>query len=173
MRTQILAAAILLATVTGFAQQEKSTNSEEVKFYRLDFAVKELDSGKVVNTRNYEITVSTERGMLPHQQSIRSGDKVPIQAPSGNFSYLEVGVNIDCQNIKEVGNQLALRVSSDISTLGDSGHASSPLIRQTKWMTDAIVTLRKSTLIAFSDYPASKQQIQLELTATPITPTSR
>src|SRR5580658_9484874 len=81
---------------------------EEPKYYHLDFAVKELESGKVINARAYSMTISTgDTG----GSSIRAGNKVPASTGGsgpGSATYLDVGVNIDCRAAKEVQDQLAL-----------------------------------------------------------------
>ena len=148
---------------TCFAQ----SGHEEPKYYHLDFVVKELESGKIINARSYSMTISTgDTGGF----SIRTGNKVPVPAGStGSFTYVDVGVNIDCRLAKEVQDQLALYVAAEISNAATEPPASNPpLIRQTKWSSNVIVPIRKPTTIFSSDDPTTKRQMQLELAAIPI-----
>jgi hypothetical protein len=141
---------------------------EEPKFYHLDFVVKELESGKVINARSYSMTVSTAG---TGASIIRSGNKVPIStggAGPGSLTYLDIGVNIDCRAAKEIQDQLALSVSAEVSGVATEQPSNQPLIRQTKWESNVIVSIRKPTTIFSSDDPSSKRQTQLELTAIPI-----
>lgn len=156
----------LLSTVAiCWSQTEKVAASDEVKYYRLDFVVKELEGGKVVNTRSYAMTISTEKG--GSGSSIRSGGKVPVPSNPQQFTYIEVGVNIDCRAAKEIADRLALNVAADISAAGTPGNASTPpLIRNTKWSSNVVVPVHKPTVIFSSDDASSKLQTQLELTAT-------
>jgi len=153
----------------AFAQGETAKPAaEEPKYFHLDFVVKELENGKVTNSRAYAMTMST--GDVGGSM-IRTGNKVPIPTSSGsssNFTYIDVGVNIDCRSAKQVGDQLALNVAAEVSTAATEPPLSSLVIRQTKWGSTAIVPLRKPTTIFSSDDPSSKRQTQLELTATPI-----
>ena len=141
---------------------------DALKYYHLDFILKELESGKVINARSYSTTVTTG---VTGASVIRSGNKVPIStggAGPGSLTYLDVGVNIDCRAAKEIQDQLALNVSAEISGIATEQPSNQPLIRQTKWESNVIVPLRKPTTIFSSDDPSTKRQTQLELTAIPI-----
>jgi hypothetical protein len=162
---------MLLATVApGFAQD----GAPEPKFYRLDFVVKELEGGKVSNARNYSMTISTARN--GPSSAIRSGGKIPVQTgslPVGDvantqFTYVDVGVNIDCRGAREISDHLAMTVVSEISNALHTENGKAPVIRKTQWSSEVIVPLRKPTTIFSSDDAGSKMQMQLELTATPI-----
>src|SRR5271154_2730100 len=101
--------AILLITGTGFAE-----TAEPPKFYKLDFVVKEVEGGKVLNARAYSMLASTDSN-----SSLRTGSKVPTPTPQGGApaSFIDVGTNIDCRSIKEVQqHDLALFVTAEISS---------------------------------------------------------
>ncbi|MDQ6759518.1 MAG: hypothetical protein M3Z32_06585 [Acidobacteriota bacterium] len=152
----------LLAT-TCFAQ-----NQESLQFYKLEFTVKDMEGARALSSRTYSMV--TGAGMA--NSSIRAGSKVPIPASPGStqpFTFIELGVNIDCRAIKEVQNELSLNVTADISSTGQEAASSAyPIIRQNKWSSSVVVPLRKATLIFSSDDVTTKRQIQLELTATPV-----
>jgi hypothetical protein len=156
---------VLLLGRTCFAQAERESPNG---FYRLDFVTKELDDAKVVNSRNYSMTVSDKA-----TGQIRTGSRVPmVQNGTGQVTYIDLGVNIDCREVREVTGQLTMAVSVDISSAstdtGTSSIAVPPVIRQYKWNSSVIVPLRKSTQIYSSDDLGSKRKFQIELTATPI-----
>jgi hypothetical protein len=108
--------------------------------------------------------------------SIRAGSKVPVPAGT-SFQYIDVGVNIDCRDIRDLQRDLAVFVSADISSMPSESAspapagpaAPMPVVRQNRWSSLVVVPLKKPTLIFSSDDLASKRQMQLELTATPIT----
>jgi len=160
---------LVMGMAGGCAAQSESKSGEATKFYRLDFVVKELDSGKVVNARTYSTSAST-REANNWVCSIRTGNKVPIPTTSGSessqYTYIDVGVNVDCKGLKEADGQLALTVIAEISSAANATRP--PMIRQTKWSADVIVPLKKPTTIFTSDDVTGKGQMQLELTATPI-----
>jgi hypothetical protein len=165
----IALAAVTLLAGTCFAQ-----NSQPVKYYKLEFVVKELEAGKVLNARAYSITTASNSDRSSSACSIRAGSKVPTPTnPSAaggmNFTFIDVGVNIDCDLITETQNGLAMRLSADISSILQEGAPPAyPVIRQNKWTTNVILPLKKATVISSSDDATSKRQMQLELTVTPI-----
>ena len=122
---------LLLTAGACLAQGDKST--EPAKYFHLDFAVKELDGGKVVKDRHYFATTSTGNDWMCN---IRTGNKMPVQTSgtgpdSGTFTYVDVGVNIDCRRIVVLENDIALNVAAEISTAMPGPRQ--PIIRQTKW----------------------------------------
>jgi hypothetical protein len=160
----VFLSSIVMAGVMPGAGLAQST-AEAPKYYHLDFVVKELESGKVSNARSYSMTISTgDTGGF----NIRTGNKVPIST-GNSFTYVDIGVNIDCRAAKEIQDQLALNVSAEITSAAvEQPSSNQPLIRQTKWSSNVIVSIRKPTTIFSSDDPTTKRQTQLELTAIPI-----
>ncbi|HUE04086.1 MAG TPA: hypothetical protein VMR62_31340 [Bryobacteraceae bacterium] len=160
----IACGAILLTAGICVAQGETAKPAAgTAKYFHLEFVVKELDGGKVTNARHYTTTIVTG----DHRCTIRSGNKVPLQTGgTSGLTYVEVGVNIDGSGAKEIDGNLALDISAEISNVAAA--ANPPLIRQTKWNSNVLVPIGKPTVIASSDDVASKGQMQLELTATPI-----
>jgi hypothetical protein len=62
---------------------------------------------------------------------------------------------------------LNLRVDTDISSVAQESNP--PVVRQNKWDSNVTVPLRKPVVVFSSDDLTSKHQMQLEITATPIT----
>lgn len=173
---------LAIAAGTALAQNAEPPKSPEPqKFYKLEFVVKEVEAGKVLNARSYSMTAA---GGAQNAASIRAGSKVPIasggfaQGGAGaqsyrQFQYVDVGVNIDCRSIAELQRDLSLYVTAEVSSVPSEAAAASvptdpPMVRQNKWSSWTVVPLKKATLIFSSDDLASKRQMQLELTVTPI-----
>ncbi len=163
--------AAMLATPC-FPQVAENKPDEPTKYFRLDFTVKELEGGRVVNARSYSTSLSNQKN---DTVSIRIGDKVPIVTGKDQVSYQDVGVNFDCNSLKLVDNQVALHINTAISSVvadaqgktpGES--PSAPLIRNTSWGSTVLVPLKKAVMVFSSDGASTKRQTQLELTATPI-----
>lgn len=161
---------VLMLAHTSFAQTERESPNG---FYHLDFVTKELDDNKLINTRTYSMTISDKAS-----GTIRTGSRVPVATNSGGsgggstqFTYIDLGVAIDCRDLRELPGLLTLSVSADISSATTEGGTTTnpnPVIRQYKWNSAVIVPLRKATQIYSSDDLGSKRKFQLELTATPI-----
>ena len=143
------------------------------KFYKLDFVVKEVDGGKVLNARTYSAVVATEvTSTEQHPCSIRTESRVPYSTGMNSYTSADVGVNIDCQHVTDVAGELTLRVDADIKSMAQESATPAtlpPIIRQNKWSSNIIVPLKKPTVIFSSEDLTNKRQMQLELTATPIT----
>jgi hypothetical protein len=139
------------------------------RYYHLVFVVKELEGGKVVNSRNYAMSIGTlEGGQNMFTRSIRTGTRIPIEYDQGKFNYLDVGVSIDSKNIVDLGDKLGMDVSAEISSVqSDSPNDRSP-IQQNKWNSQVVVMLGKPTVLFASDEVTSKRTLELELTATEI-----
>ena len=154
-----------LLALLAFAGVGRADDAAPPKFYRLDFIVKAVEGSRVLNSRTYSTIVSTENGA---NVAIRTGTKVPIQNGT-SYTYADVGVNIDCNRVHETEGGLALNVSADLSSLPpEATNSTIPVIRQNSWRSPVIVQIRKPTVLFSSDDLTSKQQMQLELTATPI-----
>ena len=170
IRLAAAAGALLWTAGTCLAQGDAAKPPTEApKFFHLDFVVKELDAGKVINARHYSsITAAGDTGFC--SCTMRSGNKVPVTtegaAGAPVLTYIDVGVNIDCRAVKEIEGSLALNLTAEISNTANATHP--PIIRQTKWSSNAVVPIGKPTVIFSADDLASKGQMQLELTATPI-----
>jgi hypothetical protein len=156
----LMAASLCLA-------QQSDEKPRGPRYYRLDFAVKELEGGKVQSTKAYSVIGSTTGG---GNSQIRSGDKVPITSAtdSRQFQFFDVGVNIDCKLQFETPTDLAMQISADISSVNTASTAPAPVVDQTKWNSNVVVALKKTTTIFSSESPGSKRTTQLDLTVTPL-----
>lgn len=148
-------------------------------FYHLEFVVQELGAdGKPTNSRSYTATVSTDP--RDHGTSIRTGSRIAVPTASssgGNegqalvntqFQYVNVGVNIDARNTREIGRQLSLDLIADVSSMARSEDASlrQPVIRQNKWEASVLIPIGKAVVVFTSDSLDSKGSIQVVVTAT-------
>src|SRR5438132_3730348 len=162
---RLLGIAIAVGTCLG-------QTGDATKFYKMEFVVKEVEGAKVVNSRSYFMTVPVE---APGQNiqgggSIRTSGRVPTVTGvnSSQYTYLDVGVNIDCKTLHELQSEVSVYISADISTNSVEPGLPAPVIRQNKWSSLVMVPVKKPTVVYASDDATSKRQMQLELTATPI-----
>jgi hypothetical protein len=158
---------LAIAAGACFAQ-----SADPTRFYKLEFVVKEVEGAKVVNSRSYYMTMPAESSApnVPGSGSIRTGSRVPTPTSSngGGFSYIDVGVNIDCKMLREMTSEISVFVTADISSHTIEPTLPAPVIRQNRWSSLVVVPIKKPTIIYASDDTTSKRQMQLELTATPI-----
>ncbi len=157
----------MLSAQSASLPVNKEDAKAELKYYRLDMVVKEVEDGRTVNSRTYSTNASTD-----NSSSVRTGSKVPTTTTG---SYIDIGVNIDYSKIRDLGDSVALGVIADVSSVPNSDASTltehgAPLIRQNRWSSTVVVPLRKPTTIFSSDDVTSKRKMQVELTATPLKP---
>jgi hypothetical protein len=176
----LLAVALLGCSASPAVGQGTSGDRQNAKapfvphYYHLVFVVKEIEAGKVINSRSYFMTIGTVDGSMNsfNPRSIRTGTKIPTEFEPGKMSYVDVGVNIDCRTVVDLGSRLAMDLSAEVSNVqkeaGDTSKIANPLIQQNKWNSQVVVVLGKPTVVFSSDEVTSKRAIELELTATEI-----
>ncbi|HEY1808252.1 MAG TPA: hypothetical protein VGG42_06800 [Acidobacteriaceae bacterium] len=169
-----------LLPVAGRAQTPaESTPPPPQHFYRLHFAVEELDAtGKLTNTRSYEETIATGNAA---DQQIKTGSRIPIATGSygssgvqsslmnTQFQYIDLGVNLDVRNVTEYSDKLGFRLKAEISSVArqtEIAGIGEPVIRQNSWDSTLTVPVGKPTVVYSSDDLDSKGRMQVEVTAT-------
>jgi hypothetical protein len=192
MRKTILTCCLLLAAA-AFAprafSQDAAKPAETAKapeppahYYHLEFVVQELGAdGKATNSRSYTTTVSTDS--RESQSSIRTGSRIPIATGSFSsggdnnkplvntqFQYIDVGVNIDARRTREIGRQLSIDLTADVSSVASATDPAlhQPVVRQDKWQAVVLIAVGKPTVVFTSDSLDSKGSMQLAVTATPL-----
>ena len=155
---------IALAALSLTAGASVAQDAAPAKFYKFDFLIKEVDGVKVLNSRAYSLLTSTQ-----NKSEIRAGSKIPYMSSTTEYQQVDVGVNIDVLNIKEMPDRLAFYIVVEVSSLpAGAADPLRPPMRQNKWSSSLVVPLKKATLLFSSDNVDSKSQMQVEVTATPI-----
>lgn len=164
--TQAKSTAEAKATAQAKAEAESAAAAAKVEkpvhAYRLDFSVKELEDGKVVNSRQYSMNLQADDA-----NEIKIGTRVPVETGEGRqYQYIDVGTNIWCR-IGERSDGIPLSVRAEISNFAipdQAGRESRPVIRQLKINASTLALLGKPMVIGSVDDPNSKRQFQLEVT---------
>ena len=191
MRKTILTCCILLAAAEfaprAFAQdapkppETAKAPEPPAHYYHLELVVQELGAdGKATNSRSYTTTVSTDSREA--QASIRTGSRIPIATGSYSsggdnkplvntqFQYIDVGVNIDARRTHEIGRELSIDLTADVSSLASATDPAlhQPVVRQNKWQAVVLIPVGKPTVVFTSDALDNKGSMQLTVTATPL-----
>jgi len=116
-------ALLLLLTASVCLAQDGPKKPDAAKYFRVDFVVKESEGGRLVNSRNYGMTVQALG-----KRVIRTGDRVPVtaNAKDGQFTYIDVGVNIDWSIDTPTQDQVRMHISADISSVASDKPSCSP-----------------------------------------------
>ena len=172
---------------TAKAPETPKAPEPPVHFYHLEYVIQEMGSdGKPTNSRTYSSIVSTDR--TQHFSAIRTGSRVPIitggsHGPNSDlkgpqmefqYQYIDVGVNIDAENVREVGNQLAIYLKAEVTSLAEgapttasaSSLVNDPVIRQNMWQSSVLIPIGKATVAFSSDALENKGGMQVVVTAT-------
>jgi hypothetical protein len=169
----IAAAALCAVAFPAGAQDQKPG----LPFYQVRFAIHDNSDPTVSGVRNYTMIVASNRKGV-----FSAGDRVPIttasetgsagNGPSTQFTYIDVGVNIECL-ISEAGGKLELQGVINMTALErrdgrPSGGGPNPTIGQTKLDLDTAVDIGKPTIVAAIDDPLNSRKIQVEATVTKV-----
>ncbi|MBZ5521434.1 MAG: hypothetical protein LAP21_04165 [Acidobacteriia bacterium] len=163
---------LLLVLVFASAMQAQDTPKPRtgLKFYRVNFSIFELEDGKKINERNYSLPVNSVDGN-PRSGTIRVGTRVPITSGEGQVTYIDVGMNIDC-DVTEQGEKFILSSSLDITSFAlpdqnaNPRAGGNPILRQVKQHFIALLPAGKPTLVTSIDDTNSKKRLQVEATVT-------
>lgn len=183
MRRTIVVSCLLLfglAFASHALTQDQPKQAEPVKaaepahYYHLELVVQELGTdGKPMNSRTYTTTVSTDdRGSA----SIRTQSRIPFAVGATTssllptqFQYQDIGVNIDARRAHDLGHQLSMDLTADISSVAERDpNLHEPIIRQNRWQATVLIPIGKPAVVFTSDTLDSKGSMQLVVTATPV-----
>lgn len=192
-RKGILIVILFALVAAGAIQAQRSPDSQEeesrrsapqgsnpaaastlpAEFYRLDFAIREMEESKDVDTRHYSLFV--QAGAL-EQTTMTAGSEVPYPSsassnPQGtvkNISYRSVGVSIYCTvSLKEGESNLRLFMTLNISdALPPEKGTDLTAFRKVTLKAQALLTPGKPTLVGSVEDPASRHRFQVDVTAT-------
>jgi hypothetical protein len=191
MRKHILIWCLLLAAPAfahrAFAQdtpkpaETAKLPEPPVHYYHLEILVQELGAdGKPTNSRSYTTTVSTDSREA--SSSIRTGSRIPVATGTlqnggdnnnpvaTQCQYIDVGVKIDARLTREIGRQLSIDLTADVSSVASASDPTlhQPVVRQNKWQAVVLIAVGKPTVVFTSDSLDSKGSMQLLVTATPL-----
>ena len=162
MRTFWLA---LLPAAVAFAQEAPAPNNS-LDPYRVDIQLRESPAGgSAPAIRRYSILTRPDG-----KGSVKTGTRIPISTGGPQWSYFDVGVNVNCR-LQEVARklQLSLDVSlNDVTQLPSptTGGAPGAATSQSQAEVATFITLGKPTVVLNWDDPQGKRRYEVEATVT-------
>ena len=168
MRRVLQVIFMVIVLMNSVAAQDKPVDKPRedrpLSFYKLEFALRELQDGKLINTRNYSMTVENgDRG------NVQVGARVPVNSGDKGIQYMEVGTNINCRVVgKENFASLNTVVEVSSFALPEQSQNSStpPVLRQLRANMAAVVPENKQTIIGSIDDANSTKRYEIAVTAT-------
>jgi hypothetical protein len=173
MRTSLAlgaAALLLMAHAPVHAQEVRGP-----ALYKVEFSIRE-GSGPASKVRRYSLLTTADR-----KATFKVGNRVPAatgsfqpgsgQTVSTQYTYLDVGVDIECI-VGDMNGKLGLHGNIDISSImqhpaaTQSSNPPNPTVAQTKLQLDTAVEVGKPTIVAAIDDPETMRQFQVEALVT-------
>ena len=134
---------------------------------RLFFTLDELDHGRKLNTRTFEV-LCREREF----STLKAGSRVPIVQGGSNIQYFDVGLNVRTHYLLRADNRLDLQVDFDMSNIApqnanapQSAEPAAPVIRQTRSEVAATITPDTPTILDTIEDLATGHAYQLSVLA--------
>ena len=141
------------------------------KVYKLTYTLAEMDNGKRVGIQHFDVVVLSGQKVV-----LKQGSKVPIvtgasdnagKGSSNQFTYLDVGINIDAEVIQG-GDQVTLKTKVERSSVAEEASAfgaQDPVIRQA--LVEAEVNLQdsKPLIIGSMDIVGTTRHIDVNVVA--------
>lgn len=103
---------------------------------------------------------------------VRIGSKVPTAHGKGSLIESEnLGVSLDVNSAREVGNKFAMDLKADMSAAGFVPGANdlnddNMVSRQNSWHAPVLIPIRKPTVVFTSENTGNKGGMQVVITAT-------
>jgi hypothetical protein len=155
------------------AQNDKMAQVQkqaDLSFYRVEYVLREVETGKVTNTRNYVLTVdSTPRG----SGSIRVGNKIPLatgKEPIRQIQYQDIGMSIDCTLLSELESDIRIFTTLDVTSLATSeemkGEPTLPVIRNLRLRATTKAILGKAVPVGSVDDMGTIRRYEVDVTVT-------
>jgi hypothetical protein len=152
----------VLAPLAAIAQPGRSST-----VYRVDFNIKDTGDAGAKAGRKYSLLINDR------QKSVfRVGSRVPTitgggSTTSAQYTYIDVGVNIDC-TVAEQNGLVGMHADLDLSGAVGSDHnmSSNPTISQIRLAIDTTLTPGKPTVVASFDDPVTSRRFEVEATVT-------
>jgi type II secretory pathway component GspD/PulD (secretin) len=146
------------------------------KTFRLTYTITELDGGKTLGTEHLSMVVVDGT-----RTTVKQGDKIPVAtgtSSSGDksdntqtqFTYLDIGLNFDA-TLKAVEGGASLTTKVEQSSIGQTSTiagVTEPIIRQTVFEGNTLLTVGKPVMIGSIDVPNTTHRYDIAVTMDPI-----
>jgi hypothetical protein len=158
-RTRMLLIAAILAPLAAAQTRVPSV-------YKVDFIIRDSGDAGAKTGRKYSMVVNE------HQRgTFRVGNRVPMATSntpgSTQFTYIDVGVNIDC-TVSEQDGKVAIHADLDLSSAvnTEKNINANPTISQIKLNIDTTLLPAKPVIVASFDDPVTSRKFEVEAVVT-------
>jgi hypothetical protein len=137
LKKLLLSLVVLAVPVSGAAAQENPKPKAEertpaVTPLRVQVVFSEYDGDKKVSSLPYTFTVNADERRARPGSLIRNGVRIPVSTGKDQFTYIDIGTNLDCSATLQEDGRYKLQMTLDRSSILSEGSAggSNPTVRQ-------------------------------------------
>jgi hypothetical protein len=141
MKNKIAMLFALLVFASLAAAQENSKNTSAPKPddrtpavtpLRIQVVFTEYDGDKKVSSLPYSFTVNADERRARPGSQIRNGARIPISTGKDQFTYIDIGTNVDCSATQQEDGRYKLQMVLERSSISpdSSSGSTNPIVRQ-------------------------------------------
>jgi len=137
--------------------------------YTLNVSVKESNGGKLVQEKNYTLTVIAD-DRLYSRENLRDGERIPYQRDKDQ-NYQNVGTNIDTSEASRRGDALVVTFNLNSSAMVATPNYSPgnlPEISEWSLHLAAVLLPGKPTIVYSTTDAIANHKVEIQATATPL-----
>jgi hypothetical protein len=162
-----LAAALLVPVAAAYAQDVR-----EIGVYKMEFTLRDSTDPLAKSGRKYSLLINGGNKAV-----MKVGNRVPattggtggIGQGGGQFTYLDIGVNIECI-VEERNGKYLVHADLDMSTVVPAEKSGSglpnPTISQIRISINTTLLPGKPTMVASFDDPSTARKFDVDVTLT-------
>jgi type II secretory pathway component GspD/PulD (secretin) len=171
--------AFALASANAQTPAAAPAAAHNPKPYRVTYTLTEMDGTKTIGVQHYTLIV-VEGG----RSTIKNGSKIPVATGSyaggggGNgsvqtqFTYLDIGINLDTTLVDEVDGMWRLKAKVEESSVAEKpatiAGVEEPIVRQSVLEMSTSVTLGKPQVLGTLDFTGTTRRLDIEVMLEPV-----
>ena len=135
----IVLALLVFATLAAAKESSQNTGGPKpdertpaVTPLRVQVVFSEYDGDKKVSSLPYSFIVNADERRARPGSQIRNGARIPISTGKDQFTYLDIGTNVDCSATLQEDGRYKLQLALDRSSISpeSSSGSTNPIVRQ-------------------------------------------
>ena len=131
MMWTVIAAAAFAVSAQETAKPKQDEHTPSVTPLRVQVVLTEFDGEKKVSSLPYTFTVNADERRARPGSLIRNGARIPVTTGKEQFTYVDIGTNLDCSATLQEDGRYKLQMTMDRSSISPETPAGgNPVIRQ-------------------------------------------
>jgi molecular chaperone DnaK (HSP70) len=131
MMLTLITAAAFAASAQETAKPKQDEHTPAVTPLRVQVVLTEFDGEKKISSLPYTFTVNADERRARPGSLIRNGARIPVTTGKEQFTYVDIGTNLDCSATLQEDGRYKLQMTMDRSSISPETPAGgNPVIRQ-------------------------------------------